>query len=154
MTNVKQLKPKLTYDYIKGLVEGEGNFTFSTIKKRKRRVPAFQLKMHVRDAGLITAVRDTMGLTNKIYIYDHPGHDGAKRQPYVLLIVREIGNLKNIVVPFFYNRLVGSKGSQFDNWLDTIGHDPWIPESYKVIYRLHKNGYYRKNPKFGSECQA
>src|SRR3989344_3385864 len=102
--------------------------------------------MHVRDTELITAVRDTMGLTNKIYIYNHPGHDGAKREPYALLIVREIGNLKNIVAPFFYNRLVGNKAFQFEDWLNVIGHDPWVPESYRVIYRLHKNGYFKNKP--------
>src|SRR3989344_8583331 len=139
---------KLTHDYIRGLIEGEGTFTFSTYKARERKVPSFQLKMSVRDTALIQGVVDTLGLDSRVYVYNHQGHDGHERQRQAMLIVREIGNLKNIVVPFFYNQLAGNKAFQFEDWLECIGHDPWVPESYKIIYRLHKNGYYKKNPKF------
>lgn len=139
---------KLSYEYIRGLTEGEGTFTFSTNGKAGHKVPAFTIKMHVRDKELLEMVRDTMGLKNRVYEYNHQGHDGHKRGPQAMLIVRELGNLKNIVVPFFYGRLKGNKGKQFNEWLEKIGDDPNIPESYKFIYKIHKVGFYKRNPKF------
>lgn len=62
--------------------------------------------------------------------------------------MREIGPLKNIIIPLFYNRLAGAKADQFNEWLEKIGNDPFVPESYKILYRLHKNGFYLRNPKF------
>jgi len=110
---------KLSYEYIRGLTEGEGTFTFSTSHKLRRKVPAFALRMHVRDKGLLEIVRDSMGLKNKIYEYDYKRNDGYKRGPQAILIVREFGQLKNIIVPFFYKRLKGNKGKQFNDWLET-----------------------------------
>lgn len=139
---------ELSYEYIRGVVEGSGTFTFSTSKKLKRKIPSLQIKMHHRDVGLLESIRDTMGLTNKIYVYDYSKKDGTNRNPQAMLIVREIGSLKNIVVPFFYNKLYGNKGDLFKDWLNRIGHDPWVPETYRIIYRLHRNGFYSRNPKF------
>ena len=93
-------------------------------------------------------VRDTLGLKNKVYEYNHQGRDGIKRGPRAMLIVREIGNIKNIVVPLFYGKLRGNKGKQFEEWLKKIGGDPAVPESYKLVYKLCISGYYDKNPKF------
>ena len=68
--------------------------------------------------------------------------------------MREIGNLKNVIVPFFYNKLAGYRRTQFDKWLEDIGKDPRVPESYKIIYRLHKNNFYKNNQKFVDDvCQ-
>ena len=142
------LYKKLTYDYIRGLVGGKGIFTFSTYKAQKKKIPSFQLKMNAKDVELMQRVVETMGLDSRVYVYNYQGNDGHKRQRQATLIVRELGNLKNIVAPFFYNRLAGNKASQFEDWLERIGHDPLVPESYKIIYRLHENGYYKKNPKF------
>jgi len=104
--------------------------------------------MHVRNRDLIKGVRDHLGLKNKIYTYHHPGKDGYNRAPYVLLIVRDFGSLKNIIIPFFYKKLAGDKGIQFYEWLDKIGIDPMVPESYKLLYKLHESGFYSENPKF------
>ena len=139
---------KLSYEYIRGLTEGEGTFTFSTSHKLRRKVPAFALRMHVRDKGLLEIVRDSMGLKNKIYEYDYKRNDGYKRGPQAILIVREFGQLKNIIVPFFYKRLKGNKGKQFNDWLEKIGADPEVPETFKFIYKIYKAGFYDKNPKF------
>lgn len=141
---------KLTADYIRGLVEGEGCFTFSqntNLQGKKIRIPAFSIKMAVRDKKLLEAVRDFMGVKNKVYIYNHQRKDGYKREPSATLIIREIGNLKNIVVPLFYDNLFGNKAIQFNQWLEKIDSDPDVPESFKIIHFLHKKGYYRKNPK-------
>ena len=145
------LERKLTNDYIRGLIDGEGTFTFTTSRNYsgiKIKVPAFQLRMHIRDLDLVEGVRNHLGLKSNVYKYHHPGKDGANRGPYAMLIVREIGNLKNTVIPFFYNKLAGHKAVQFREWLENIRNDPMVPESYDILYRLHENGYYSKNPKF------
>lgn len=141
---------QLTSEYIRGLIEGGGTFTFttSTSGHKKIRVPAFQLRMHVGDRKLIEAVRDYLCLKNKVYAYHYPGKDGAKRGPQAVLIVREIGNLKNIVIPFFYGKLAGNKGIQFNDWLEKIGSDPTVSGGFKILYRLHKSGFYLRENKF------
>lgn len=143
-----ELKNRLSFDYIRGLVEAEGTFTFSTSYKYRRKVPAFALKMHIRDKALLEKVRDTLGLKNKIYEYSYQRKDGSIRSPEAMLIVREIGRLKNIIVPLFYKKLKGYKGKQFEEWMEKIGRDPAIPENYKFIYTIYKAGFYDRNPKF------
>lgn len=142
------VKKSLSYEYIRGLTEGEGTFTFSSTGKLGKKVPAFCIKMHIRDKKLLEMVRNTLGLKNKVYEYNHPGNDGADRGPGAMLIVREIGNLKNIIVPFFYKRLKGNKGIQFDGWLEKIGSDPFVPDGHKFIYKIYKAGFYDRNPKY------
>ena len=137
---------KLTNDYIRGLVEGRGSFTFSTNNTRK--VPAFVIVMHERDKMLLEKVRDHLGLKNKIYVYGPYGNDGANRGKNTRLIVREFGPMKNVIIPFFYKRLVGNKRKQFEEWLEKIGSDPLVPESYKLYYKPYKSGYWDKNLKF------
>jgi hypothetical protein len=145
------LKRELTSDYIRGLVEGEGSFTFSKNRKSDGapiRIPSFQIKMHVRDKALLEGIRDYLGLKNNIYVYDYQRNDGHNRAPQAILIVREIGNLKNTVIPFFYDKLAGNKAVQFNEWLGKIRNDPMVPEGYDILYRLHENGYYARNSKF------
>jgi len=145
------LKRELTNDYIRGLIDGEGSFTFSTTTRTsgiKVKVPSFQLRMHIRDKDLVEGIRDYLGLTNKVYTYHYPGKDGANRKATAILIVREMGNLKNIIIPFFYNKLAGHKAIQFDEWLENIRNDPMVPKSYDILYRLHENGFYSEDSRF------
>lgn len=143
---------ELTYEYIRGLIEGEGTFTFTTttnLKNNQRmKVPAFQLRMHIRDKELIEAVRDYLKLKNKVYIYHYPGKDGSHRGPQAMLIVREMGRLRNIIIPLFYNKLAGHKAIQFNDWLENIGNDQLVHYRYKFLYILHKNGHFQNNNKF------
>lgn len=145
-------KNKLSYEYIRGLVEGEGCFSFSTRTQKitsgyilKARIPTFEISMHERDQELITMIRDTLNLTNKIYNYKSNGLGGGRK---AVLIVREFGSLKNIIIPFFYKKLKGYKGKQFNEWLEKINNDTTVPKSYKLLYRLHKSGFYDRNLKF------
>lgn len=114
----------------------------------KRKIPAFSISMHERDEELLKLVRDTLGLKNKVYNYNFPGKDGYKRGRRVFLIVREIESMRNIIVPLFYKRLRGNKGKQFAIWLEEIGKDPNIPLKFRFIYKLHKCGFYDKNPTY------
>ncbi|MEX2054124.1 MAG: LAGLIDADG family homing endonuclease [Candidatus Colwellbacteria bacterium] len=141
-------------EYIRGLVEGSGNFTFtSNIRKRsdgsikKTKIPTFTIGMHIENYDLLCKARDVMGLSNKIYTFAPYTKDGYNRGRKAILTVREIGNLKNLVVPFFYNKLIGDKSVQFEAWLSAIGKDPLVPEGFKIIYRLHRSGYYTNNTK-------
>lgn len=143
---------QITNDYIRGLVDGEGCFTFHTRNKnslnRKEKVPAFAISMNQRDKELLEKVRNHLGIKNKVYLHKPYKGDGFNRGYKATLVVREIGNLKNIIVPFFYEKLIGYKAEQFQNWLEKIGNDPDIPETYRLIYRLHKCGYYQKEAKY------
>ncbi|MBZ1348907.1 MAG: LAGLIDADG family homing endonuclease [Candidatus Liptonbacteria bacterium] len=145
---LNQENKKLSYEYIRGLIEGEGCFTFSSRKGNnghKYKVPAFSLSMHERDQELLFLIKGTLNLKNKIYNYKN---DGYKRGRKAILIVREFGNLKNVIIPLFYNKLHGHKKQQFLCWLEKIGQDPAVPESYKLLYRLHKCGFYNRHSKF------
>src|SRR6185369_16810324 len=105
-------------------------------KSRNTKNPVFALRMHIRDKLLLEKVRDKLNLKNKVYNYHYPGNDGFKRGPNAILIVREIGNLKNIIVPLFYKKLVGNKADQFEQWIDKIGNDPKVPDPYKFIHKI------------------
>ena len=89
-------------------------------------------------------VRDALGLKNKVYVYDYKGKDGMNRAPQAMLIVREVGNLKNIIAPFFLGRLLGNKGRQFKDWVDKIGDDPLVPDIYRIIAINCRSGFYEK----------
>jgi len=133
----------LSRDYICGLVDAAGSFTFTTDSQRSS-IPTFELRMGAKDVKLIEGVRDWLGLKNKIYAYYPEKDEFSKRGQQAMLIIRDVGSLKNIIVPTFYNRLVGYKGEQFNNWLEKIGTDPLVPDSYKIIYRLYRLGFYGK----------
>lgn len=101
----------LTPEYIRGLFEGEGTFT-NDRRRDGTRTPAVTLIMHYRDRELIEGIRDYFGLKNRVYEYTNRGRH------YSMLIIRETPTLKNKIVPFFRNQLLGNKGMQFEEWLN------------------------------------
>lgn len=149
----------ISNEYIRGLVEGEGSFTFSTTSKRadgtRYKLPMFAVSLHIRDKRLIEIIRDKIGLKNKIY-YRTPriaiqnAKNGKKylSERQAILIVRDFQQLKNNIIPFFYNKLKGYKGVQFTEWLEKIGSDNGVSDRFKALYRLYKWGMYDKFPKF------
>ena len=108
---------KLSFEYIRGLVDGEGCFSFHTVPAKDRlgnkirmRIPAFMLGMSIQDINLIARVKETLGLRNRIYEYSQERRrDGYNRQPMAVLVVRDIGQLKNIIIPLFYKSLQGTE---------------------------------------------
>ena len=136
------MRKDISYEYIRGLVEGEGTFTFSPNKLNRTIIPAFAIRMHERDRALLELVRDKLKLKNKVYEYNYQGKDGSKRGKTATLIVREVGSLKNVIVPLFYKKLVGNKALSFEKWMDIIGMDQKVTKSYKFIYFLYKSGFY------------
>jgi|SRR3989344_8083177 len=144
----------ISYDYIRGLVDSEGCFTFHTVPGRvgsgfdKMKVPAFAISMHERDEDMINSIRDKLGLRNRVYNFKPYLADGFNRGRKVTLCVRDLGSLKNIIIPLFYDKFIGHKSKQFLSWLEEIGTNPAVPESYRLLYRLHKSGFYSSNKKY------
>ena len=137
-------------DYIRGLVEGEGCFSFCsvpTINKKTRnrlKIPTFVIQMNIRDHALIEGVRDCLKLKDKVYTLKPYLLDGFNRGKTARLMVRDFGELRNIIIPLFYKKFVGYKGQQLIQWLDNIGHDPDVHPNYKVLYILYKSGHFEK----------
>lgn len=141
----------ITNEYIRGLVDGEGCFTFELSRfflpdgtASKRKIPSFRVQMHERDELLLWSIKNALGLKNKIYKYGPYDKDGINRGKQVVLAVRDLGQLKNIIIPLFYGRLIGHKRNQFSGWLEKMGADPDVPESYRLLYRLHVSGYFER----------
>ena len=131
---------KISNDYLRGLVEGGGSFTFTTSNKRK--VPAFSIQMNVRDKELLMALCNRLNLPNEVYEYPPYLKDDYKRGPSARLIVREYESLRDKIIPFFYKKLMGNKGRKFNEWLEKMGSDPKVSKKFKTLYQLHKDGYY------------
>ena len=139
---------KITPDYIRGLIETRGSFGFTSSGPYGNKTPAFQLKMSADNKKLLELIRNYLGLRNKIYEYRYPGKEKSKRGRQVFLVVRDFGELKDIIIPFFYKKLKGYKSQQFMEWLEKIGSDPGISDRFKSLYRLYKWGIYDNDPKF------
>jgi len=118
----EEIVERVTDDYIRGLIEGEGYFGVDR-RKNGNELPTFVLKMHVRDKELIEAIHDYLGINNTVYEYKNQGRH------FAMLIVRDIPTLKNKIVPLFNKKLLGHKGTQFDWWLK------YFPYLDSIIYR-------------------
>jgi hypothetical protein len=153
---------KISNEYIRGLVEGEGSFTFHPTSKRADgsiyKLPAFIISMHFRDRDLLNLIKGKMGLESKIY-YKIPAiqiQNAKTGKKYLsdrqaILVVRDFKQLRDIIIPFFYKKLVGYKGIQFMEWLEKIGSDPGISDRFRSLYSLYKLGVYDNNPKFSKK---
>lgn len=128
-----EIHSMLTPEYICGLFEGEGTFSTHGYTTRGERLPCVALKMHYRDKELIEAIRDYFGLKNKVYEYTH------QNRHFVMLVVRDTSTLKNKMVPFFRNRLLGHKGVQFEAWLRMFPYLNSLPWRNPITRLPHAN---------------
>lgn len=88
---------KLSNEYIRGLIEGEGCFTFcrNTYFTKKLncikylKTPTFCIGMHVRDKDLIRAICCHLKLNSAVYEFQPSSKDGYKRSLIARLMVRE-----------------------------------------------------------------
>lgn len=142
----------MDYGYIRNLVEKRGYFTFSSIGFRggkKSILPAFILAMPAKDKNVINLAKDYLGIKNKVYEYAPKTiKDSYKRKDIAILIVRDAGQIKNIIIPLLYRKLSGYKGKRFLEWLEKMGSDIDVPQRYKFIYKLYKSGFYENNHDF------
>lgn len=156
MHSIIEIKEKpITYEYIRGLIEGEGCFTFcsSTYEKNgvaiKHLIPTFALAMCQKDENLLHLVARKLRLRNKLLIFKRIfRRDGYNRQPMVRIMVRHPGELRNIIIPLCNKKLIGNKGIQFEEWIERIGNDPAVPEGYRFLYLAYKNGFFDKMKSF------
>lgn len=103
----------LKSDYIIGLVDGEGSFTFhlNTNPTRRNRIePRFYLKLRAEDKELLDALRNFFKC-GKVYIQrdQRPNHSLCYRF--------EVGNrldLFNTIIPFFERHQLKSKSKRRD----------------------------------------
>ena len=114
----------------------------------KKKLPAFVLQVSGDNRNLIELVKETLGLKNKIYEYKHENKRDNNDHTMVILNVRDFGQMKNIIVPFFYKKLKGVKARQFEDWIYKIGNDPDVEEKYKFIYKIYHNGFYEGDSRF------
>jgi hypothetical protein len=134
---------KINADYIRGLAEGEGCFTFC--KTKSGYLPTFSIGMHIRDQHLLIKVADYWGIDNEVYTYEaYKAKDGFKRGATARLLVRDLPSLKGVIIPFFYKKLIGNKSIQFEEWIERIGNDPQVPMRFKVIHELYHSGFWDK----------
>lgn len=122
----EEICERMSDDYLRGLIEGEGHFGADT-RRNGEKIPVFVLKMHVRDKELIEGIRNYLQIHNRVYEYTH------QDRHYAMLIIRDIPTLKNKIVPLFRKKLLGFKGTQFEWWLKAF------PYLNSIIYR-NKDG--------------
>lgn len=137
---------EISKELIIGLLTKRGSFGFATRtkynKKRKRtvhKIPTFTLEMRIENEDLMNEVKNKLKLKNKLYKFYNHRSDGIKRVESIKLIVRELKNIENIIIPFFHKKFLGYRTEQFNNWLLTIEKDPLVPFSFKKIYWRHKS---------------
>lgn len=117
----------LSLDFIAGLVAGEGSFMW--IKQGGSEIPVFQLKMHALERPLFEMVKETLGLKEKIYEYNH------QNRHYVVILVRKRTSIEDTIIPSFENRLYGLKKIQFDEWKNKFFERKTLYK-YKIKKRL------------------
>jgi hypothetical protein len=109
---------------------------------KKLKVPTFEIAMHVRDKDLIRAICCHFKLTSAVYLSKPYVGDGIKRGAVAKLVVREYEQLKDVIIPFFYKKLKGNKGKQFQEWLEKIGTDASVSKKFKTLHKIYRDGYY------------
>ena len=145
LDGIPEQRVKVSNEYLRGVVEGEGCFTFCTHGKIK--VPTFALQMHKRDTELLLTLSSRLRLHGSLYELAANNKGGITRGPAVRIMVRDALTIQNILIPFFYKKLRGYKGRQFEQWIAQMGSDPAVSKSFKEIYPLYASGYYEINPK-------
>src|SRR3989344_2576056 len=119
----------LSYDFIAGLITGEGTF-YWTKNKGTKKTPAFALRMHIRDFDLLVNVRYSLGLKERVYEYIHNGRH------YAFLFARSFDSLRK-VIDNIYPKLGGYKRLQFIEWFQKF-NDETLEARYITIYNIYK----------------
>ena len=108
------------------------------------------ISLPISDYDTVVMLKNKLKIHNSVYQYPAKQRkDGYVRSGTAILIVRDLGQLKNIIVPLFYKSLKGHKAREFEDWIEKIGTDPLVPESYRFIAKICKSGFYDKTDAFG-----
>lgn len=126
------VKPELlSYDFIAGLIVGEGTFYWT--KYGKHKIPVFALRFHIRDFDLLVNVKYSLGITENIYEYTH------NRRHSAFLIIRNFHGLIKIIESI-YPKLTGHKKIQFINWFSMFKDNELEPR-YQTIYHIFREKF-------------
>ena len=100
----------MTKDRVLGILEKSGSFTKN--KKYNGIIrPRFVLKMTPENRTLLEGVKYFLKLNPPVREY----YAGGRH--YLILTITSIGELKNKIVPFCKDNLIGSKAEKLQNWL-------------------------------------
>jgi hypothetical protein len=128
-----EINPKYLNTIIE-LFNQKGIFSFSTQGKYKYKVPYFCIKSKQSEVYYLKLVKRELGIKSKIYTYQESiGKDGYIRSGFCMLIVRNIGELKDSIVPFASKALTGDKLQKFRMWLTKMEGLDSVPSGYRQI---------------------
>ena len=104
---------EISFEYIRGLVEGEGCFTFCKSTRIRggikiiELIPTFALGMSKQDENLMHIISNKLGLKNNVLIFRKAYRkDGYNRQQTVRITVRHPKELRDIIIPLFNKKLI------------------------------------------------
>lgn len=99
----------LSLDFIAGIIAVTGSFLWAN--RNNELIPVFQIKMQATHKDLVTLVRDSLKLKEKVYEYKH------QDRKYVLLLIRKRSTIEHKLVPAIDGRLYGQAQVKFELWL-------------------------------------
>ena len=139
----------LNHEYIVRIIETSAHFGFHTNQTKilgkkliRMKIPVFSIILSSEEKDLLEDVCEHFGLKEKVYSHRPYTKDGIERGPRSILHVRSIGSMKNIIMPFLCENLRGTKLEKMEDWLNEIETSKFINESYKLVPRLYKSGYW------------
>lgn len=138
-------KNKAKKEYVCGFLDGRARFLFYNNKSGGKEVKIPTFLVSSEDRSMVILTKNLLFIRNRVY--EHPskiGRDGYLRRYLAEIIIRDVGQLKNKVVPFFYGTQSKIKRSELHDWIQKIGSDPMVPERYKIISKLYSRGFYNK----------
>lgn len=135
------MKLNLSKDWAYGFLSSSGRLGFYCNSK-KEKIPSFIVKTGPEKHAMLILAAKIIGLRNKIYFYKYK--QGKKNYFQALLIVRDVGQLKNIIIPIFLKLMFVAKQVNLEDWMEEIIKNKAIPERYKVLYRIYRSRFYSK----------
>ena len=131
------MSPEINLKYLSSIIElfdKKGIFSFSTQGKYKYRVPYFCLKSKPAEVYFLKLVKHELGIKSKIYTYNESiGKDGYIRSGFCMLITRDIGELKDSIIPFAAEYLTGDTLRKFKAWIKNMEKFDRVPSGYRQI---------------------
>ncbi len=124
----------ISREWAEGLMVGSGKLTF--YKDRGKNIPAFVIKLEANKRELLIASAYAIGVKNTIYL-----HKSTKNlyKPEAILVIRDVRQLKSIILPMLKMYMFVGKHVVLKNWLHKIFEDKNIPERYKILPILFGN---------------
>ena len=141
-------------DYIAGFVDGEGSFSISIQRSKNVRlgiqvIPEFHVCQHRNRKEVLELIQRHLGCG-----YIKPNHS---RNPYDLtwvLVVRDLKNLEQRVIPFFEKYSLFSKRDDFKKFKEVVRMMgkrlhltlEGLKKILRIAHSMNSSGRYRKLP--------